>query len=187
MRVNLFGPTTTLKGYEFEASYDAGKAYIGGAYTRLAAIYDGIYDPFFAGPPNGDAYLPLLPIWQREFFFIFLPPKEKYTLDGGIRLFDRNVTLGARMTYVAPTVPLGQQLLPAYQLDSYHLYDLYSTFAFSKNLIARVNVDNLLDKAYVDAMGVPTLSGSRPYHNVLIARKFLTKSAVRLNWRIGCF
>jgi len=155
VRLNLLGPTTTLKGYEFEASYDAGKAYIGGTYTRLAAIYDGFYDPFFVGPPNGDAYLPFLPKWQREFFFIFLPPKEKYTLDGGIRLFDRNVTLGARMTYVAPTVPLGQQLLPGYQFDSYHVYDLYSTFAFSKNLIARVNVDNLLDKAYVDAMGLP--------------------------------
>jgi len=56
---------------------------------------------------------------------------------------------------VAPAVPIGQQLLPAYQLDSYHVYDLYSTFVLSKNITARVNVDNLLDKAYVDAMGVP--------------------------------
>jgi hypothetical protein len=50
----------------------------------LAAIYDCIYDygPFFADPPNGDAYLSYLTEWQREFFFIFLPPREKCTSDG---------------------------------------------------------------------------------------------------------
>ena len=107
VHVNLLGPTTTMKGFELEASYDTGKAYIGGSYTRLKATYDGVYDPFFAGPPNGNAYLPFLPQWQREYFFIFVPPKEKYTLDGGLRFFDRKVTVGGRMTYVAPTVPLG--------------------------------------------------------------------------------
>ena len=52
VRVNLLGPTTTMKGFEMEASYDAGNAYIGGSYTRLKATYDGVYDPFFAGPPD---------------------------------------------------------------------------------------------------------------------------------------
>jgi TonB-dependent heme/hemoglobin receptor len=155
--VNLLGPTTTMKGFELEASYDAGNAYIGGSYTSLKATYDGVFDPFFAGPPDGDAYLPLLPKWERDYFFIFVPPKEKYSLDGGLRFFDRKLTVGGRMTYVAPTVPIATaELLQTYEQSSYHLYGLYMSFALNENLTARINVDNLMDKAYVDAMGIPT-------------------------------
>ncbi|NWG26849.1 MAG: TonB-dependent hemoglobin/transferrin/lactoferrin family receptor [Pseudorhodoplanes sp.] len=157
VRMNLLGPTTTIKGVELEASYDAGRMYVGGSYTRLKATYDGVFDPFFAGPPNGDAYLPFLRYWEREYFFIFIPPKEKYTMDGGLRFFDRKLTLGGRMTYVSPAAPITTaDLLPTYQTNSYHLYDLYLSLAFNENLVARINVDNVLDKAYVDAMGVPT-------------------------------
>jgi TonB-dependent heme/hemoglobin receptor len=156
VHVNLLGPTTTFKGVELEASYDAGRAYIGGTYTRLKATYDGVYDPFFAGPPNGNAYLPFISQWEREYFFIFVPPREKYTLDGGLRFLDRKVTIGGRMTYVAPTEPIGvNSALSTYELNSYHLYDLYMSIAFNENLTGRIGVDNLLDKAYVDAMGVP--------------------------------
>jgi len=155
--MNLLGPTTTMKGFEVEASYDAGKAYIGGSYTSLKTTYDGVFDPFFAGPPDGDAYLPLLPEWERQYFFIFVPPKEKYSLDGGLRFFDRKLTVGGRMTYVAPTIPLTDEVqLETYKQKSYHLYGLYLSFDLNENLTARINVDNLMDKAYVDAMGVPT-------------------------------
>nr|WP_249128099.1 TonB-dependent hemoglobin/transferrin/lactoferrin family receptor [Bradyrhizobium lablabi] len=157
VHVNLLGPSTKIKGFELEASYDTGKAYIGGTYTRLDTRYDGVYNPFFAGPPNGNAYLPLLPKWERQYFFIFVPPKEKLALDGGVRFLDRKVTLGARMLYVAPTVPLTTpDLLLTYKQESYQLYGLYMSVAFNENLTGRINVDNLLDKAYVDAMGVPT-------------------------------
>ncbi len=157
VHVNLLGPTTVMKGFELEASYDAGKSYIGGTYTHLNATYDGVYDPFFAGPPNGTAYLPFLSKWQREYFFLVVPPKEKYTLDGGVRLLDRKVTVGGRINYISPTIPVASaQLLPTYIQKSYHLYALYMSVAFNDHLTGRVNVDNLLDKAYVDAMGVPT-------------------------------
>ncbi|MGV3633834.1 MAG: TonB-dependent hemoglobin/transferrin/lactoferrin family receptor [Pseudorhodoplanes sp.] len=156
--VNLLGPTTTMKGFELEGAYDAGMANIGGSYTHLKATFDGVFDPFFAGPPNGTAYLPYLPAWERQIYFIFVPPKEKFTLDGGLRFFDRKLTVGGRMTYVAPTVPLSSEevMVQTYTQASYHLYGLYLSFALNENLTARVNVDNLLDKAYVDAMGVPT-------------------------------
>ncbi len=101
-------------------------------------------------------YLPFLPQWERQYFFIFVPPKEKYTLDGGLRFFDRKLTIGARMTYVAPTTPIAtEQLVPMYKQNSYDLYGLYMTAQFNENLTGRVNVDNLFDKAYVDAMGDP--------------------------------
>lgn len=157
VNVNLLGPTTTMKGYELEGSYDARVAYISGSYTRLNATYDGVYDPFFAGPPNGTAYLPFLSKWQREYFFISVPPKEKYTVDGGLRFFDQKLTVGGRMNYVSPTVPIAAtpELVQTYEQKSYHLYSLYLSFAMSENVTARVNIDNLMDLAYVDAMGVP--------------------------------
>ena len=156
VHVNLLGPTTTIKGFEVEASYDMGKAYIGASYTRLNTTYNGVYDPFFAGPPDGNAYLPFLSKWEREYFFIFVPPKEKFSLDGGLRFFDRKVTIGGRMLYVAPTVPLTTpDLLLTYKLKSYDIYSFYTSLAFNENLTARMNIDNLFDKAYVDAMGVP--------------------------------
>jgi outer membrane receptor protein involved in Fe transport len=60
------------------------------------------------------------------------------------------------MTYVSPTFPLTTaELLQTYTQSSYHVYGLYASFAFNENLTGRVNVDNLFDKAYVDAMGTP--------------------------------
>jgi TonB-dependent heme/hemoglobin receptor len=154
VRVNLLGPTTVSKGYELEASYDAGKAFIGASYTRLSFTYDGVFDPFFAGPPNGTAYLPFLSQWERDYFFLFVPPKEKYTLDGGVRFLDRKITIGARVTYVAPTNPItNQEVMKTYKLYGYHLYGGYFTAELNEHLTARLSVDNLFDKAYVDAMG----------------------------------
>jgi TonB-dependent heme/hemoglobin receptor len=157
VRVNLLGPTTVMKGLEMEASYDVGDAYIGGSYTHLKATYDGVFNPFFAGPPDGDAYLPFLPEWERQIYFVFVPPEEKFTVDGGLRFIDRKITVGGRVTHVGPTIPLtSAQLLETYKLKSYTLYGLYLAAAFNENVTARVNVDNLFDVAYVDAMGVPT-------------------------------
>jgi TonB-dependent heme/hemoglobin receptor len=173
VHVNLEGPTTTMKGIELEASYDAGNAYIGMSYTHLKADFDGVYNPFFAGPPDGTNYLPLLPEWEREIFFISVPPKHKFTLDGGFRFWDRKLTVGGRMTAVAPTVPVAtEQLLPTYTLDSYQIYDLYMSFVLSQNITGRINVDNLFDKAYVDAMGVPTYPAPGRTITFLLQAKF---------------
>jgi NAD(P)-dependent dehydrogenase (short-subunit alcohol dehydrogenase family) len=51
--------------------------------------------------------------WERSFFFIFVPPNEKYTLDAGLRFLDRKLTFGGRMTHVGPTVPIGRVGQPA--------------------------------------------------------------------------
>jgi heme acquisition protein HasR len=155
--VNLLGPTTTMKGFELEASYDLGMVYFGGSYTSLKTTYDGVFDPFFAGPPNGNAHLPFMSKWERDYFFIFVPPTEKFSLDGGLRFFDKKLTVGGRMLYVAPTVPITTaELLETYIQKNYRVYGIYGSFALSENVTARMNIDNLFDVAYVDAMGVPT-------------------------------
>ena len=84
---------------------------------------------------------------------------ESTSMEGDVDgyAFDRKVTVGGRMTYVVPTVPLGTpDALLAYTQAPYSVFGLYTSIALNENLTGRINVDNLFDKAYVDALGVPT-------------------------------
>lgn len=150
---NLLGPTTFMKGLEAEASYDAGSYYVGASYTLLNADYTGSYDPFFRGPPNGPVYDPA---WARKFFLIIVPPKQKIALDAGLRFLERKLTVGGRASYFDPEDPIeSSPMFGAYRAKGAALLSLYSSYAFNENLVARLNIDNLLDQAYVDALGVP--------------------------------
>jgi TonB-dependent heme/hemoglobin receptor len=156
---NLVGAPTAMKGLELEASYDKGTNYIGVSYSYLDADFRGIINPFFAGPPVGNAYLPQLSNWQRDFFQLTVPPNHKVTLDGGLRFFDQKLVLGSRVSYIVPAAPFAARaarLLPTYILDDYLLLGLYASVVLNENFTVRLAVDNLLDIAYVDALGVPT-------------------------------
>jgi TonB-dependent heme/hemoglobin receptor len=154
VHVNLIGPTTTMAGLDLETSYDASDYYVGASYSHVNASFDGVYNPFFAGPPDGNAYLPFLPQWQRSIGLISVPAKHKVTLDGGLRFYENKLTLGARAMYVAPTYPFATSPITAnYIQSSYDIYSLYASYILNENLIVRLNVDNLFDKAYVDTLG----------------------------------
>ena len=58
--------------------------------------------------------------------------------------------------------------------------------AFNENLTGRINVDNLFDKAYVDAMGVPTYPAPGTHGDFLAAGKILTQRSRRDERRHGC-
>jgi hemoglobin/transferrin/lactoferrin receptor protein len=82
---------------------------------------------------------------------LFEAPKDKLTVDAGLRLFDRRLVLGARGTYVSDTLPKFGQLLQT--VDSYKVYDLYGSFEFTKQAKLRVGVSNVADEAYVPSLG----------------------------------
>jgi len=150
---NLLGPTTHMNGLELEASYDRGDSYIGASYTYLDASYNGSYDPFFRGPPNGPVNDPA---WGRQFFLLIIPPKHKIALDGGFRLLERKLIIGARATYFDPTDPVEfAPQFPTYRVKGADLYSIYASYAFNDNFTARLVIENLFDRAYVDALGVP--------------------------------
>jgi TonB-dependent heme/hemoglobin receptor len=154
IHVNLIGPTTKMAGLDLEASYDASDYFLGASYSHLNADFNGIYDPFFLGPP----YTPVAPgtvaRWQRSIGLISVPAKHKITFDGGLRFYENKLTLGARAMYVAPTYPFATSpILPNYIQSSYDIYSLYASYILNENLIVRLNVDNLFDKAYVDTLG----------------------------------
>lgn len=129
---------TRLKGIDVEANYDGGFFYIGGAASFLDAKYGEDYDVPIVGP----TYLAN----------IYLPPKRKLSLDGGLRFFDRKLTVGGRVTGVVPEDNLGL-FGASYQYNRYALIDLYTSYKINDTFTVRASVENLRDVAYVDAMG----------------------------------
>jgi hemoglobin/transferrin/lactoferrin receptor protein len=145
--VNLDG-ITRMKGIEIETNYDARSFYIGGSFTFNDTKWSDRY--VRNGPLGGfgslnGAGVPVL----------FVQPRFRAVVDGGVRLFDEKLTLGGRMTHVTPTEPTLGSLLPETTFGSaaYTVYDLYGSYAFTDDIKLRFAVNNLTDLAYVAAVG----------------------------------
>ena len=137
--VNLDG-ITRMKGLEFEANYDAGLFYIGGAFTYIDTDWADTYRY------NGE-------LFEAEPGVIFVPPERQVTIDAGVRVFDRRLVAGGRATHVTPGVPAYGVLGSTYVTDDYTVYDLYGSFALNEHAELRFAVNNVTDVAYVPALG----------------------------------
>lgn len=139
--INLNG-TTRMKGIELEANYDARSWYLGGTLTLNKVDWPRTYSmngvTEYIGP---------------NVAVIFVQPELRYAIDGGVRLLDEKLVLGGRMTFVSETEPTVGTLQNNYKLDSYRIYDLYGSYAVTENAKLRFNVNNLMDKAYISALG----------------------------------
>ncbi|MET0314221.1 MAG: TonB-dependent hemoglobin/transferrin/lactoferrin family receptor [Hansschlegelia sp.] len=135
--VNLESPTR-LKGIDLEANYDAGYAYVGGSASFINAHYSDDYD---AGPnPRATGIIS-----------IGLAPKTKLSLDGGLRFFDRALTVGGRLTHVKPESNIGA-FAGTYKYETYTLLDAYASYKLDERITFRASVENIRDVAYVDAL-----------------------------------
>jgi len=150
--VNLIDPVE-FQGSEFELAYDAGKYYIGAAYTFTLNDLTGNYDPFPLGQnaTPGSSGSDALMGTNRALVALFTPPRHRVTVDLGTRLLDRDLTLGMRATYVSEATGYGASLENEYNAQ-YNLYDLYASYEFNDNLTLRFNVDNLFDEGYIESM-----------------------------------
>jgi hemoglobin/transferrin/lactoferrin receptor protein len=137
--VNLDG-ITRMRGVEVEGAYDAGPAYLGASFTYIDASF----------PFDGETATTSGPL------LLYVPPKAKVTVDAGVRLLDRALTLGGRVTHVGKSeyegLTAGQ-----YELTDYTVLDLYGSYAFDQRTKLRFAVNNIADLAYVPALGGPTL------------------------------
>lgn len=127
---------TRLRGIDAEANYDAGSYYIGGAASFIDARYGEDYDA------------PGLPTFLTT---IYLPPKRKLSLDGGVRVLDRKLTLGGRVTGVVPDDNLGI-IGGSYPYERYTLIDAYASYKITDSFTVRASVENIRNVAYVEAM-----------------------------------
>lgn len=142
--VNLDG-TTRMRGLEIEANYDVGHAYVGGAYTQI--------DTDFADSYTIDGTLGEEVENNPRPSVLFVPPKDKFTLDAGVRLFEQRLVIGVRVTHVSETTPEFGQLVGNYANDGYTTYDLYGAWTFDNQAKLRFGVSNLTDEKYVPALG----------------------------------
>lgn len=132
---------TRFKGVDLEANYDAGRFYVGGSAAFIDAAYGERYDLPFASS-------------FQSLSNVYLSPKRKLTLDGGLRFFDRAVTVGGRVTNVIPESQFGL-LAGTYAYKRYTLLDAYASWNVNENFTLRAGVENIRDVAYVEAMGAP--------------------------------
>jgi TonB-dependent heme/hemoglobin receptor len=137
MNVNLTD-RTRLKGVDAEINYDAGVAYIGASATFLSSDFGKDFD---TGPGH-----------EAEVSGIYLAPKRKLVLDGGLRFLDRKLTVGGRVTNVRPETGLLNDDSALFKYEPYTVVDLYSSYKLNDNLTFRAAIENLTDVAYVDAM-----------------------------------
>jgi TonB-dependent heme/hemoglobin receptor len=135
--VNLTNPAK-LKGLDLEANYDAGIAYIGTSLSLINGKYDEAYD-------SGGYQFPSV-------LNLYLAPKQKIVVDGGMRFLDRKLTLGGRLTRVVPEEMQGAFFTQSPIYRPYTLLDAYASYKLSENLTIRAAVENITDRAYVDAM-----------------------------------
>jgi TonB-dependent heme/hemoglobin receptor len=156
--VNLYDPVD-ITGTEIEASYDARKFYIGGTISQADTDLIGNYDPviFPVNFPAGTS------VYTQGFGTIqgistvYTLPKRKYTVDGGMRLFDEDLVLGARATFVYPSRNISES---STTVDNgifyrYRTYDFYGSYEFHKAVTLGFSVNNLTDEAYATGGYVP--------------------------------
>ncbi len=148
--VNMDG-ATTMRGIELEANYDMRTAYIGAAATWLDTKWPAKTDLFSNGTltTNGDVFAVAGNV----------PPVFKLTIDGGVRLLDERLTIGARYTHTEPTqtrtvASIGGDLAVIEATEAYSVYDLYSAYQANDNTTLRLSVNNVTDQRYVPAGGL---------------------------------
>jgi hemoglobin/transferrin/lactoferrin receptor protein len=139
--------TSVVQGVEIQGMYDAGYAFTGFSYTYTNTDLPSQIDGFGA-----HSYL----------------PDHTAVLSGGVRLLDRKLTLGGRLSYfsesyigavnVGPVSPYGSPYMPGYTL-----VDFFSSYKFDQGVELGFNVNNVFDEVYTPALSTTFSEGTKCY------------------------
>ena len=144
----------TLRGFEIELMYDAGYFYTTATYSRQKASYplsDSTAVDWTNGPSSGVSQFSEL-------------PKYYATIDAGVRFFDEKLTIGgiAKITGKAKRMnPLFTYTTNGAEFKSIKtqdlpsiptIFDMYATYKPIENLTFKLEVQNVFDKNYMDAL-----------------------------------
>jgi hemoglobin/transferrin/lactoferrin receptor protein len=144
--VNL-ADASVMRGLEFEGSYDAGTFWFGASAAKLKTDWAQKTDTYDNGTvsTNGDVFA-----WNST-----VPPDFTGTLEAGVRLMDRRLSLGGAVHYAEPTeLPIidnNGQLRE--NSDAYTTYGLNASFKLDEHATFHFNADNLTDQRYIPATG----------------------------------
>ena len=161
--VNAAG-ITRMRGLELEGNYDAGSFWLGGALTLLETKWPTKTQTFNNGSTEMIKCIQYAcgVTTSGDIFAISgnVPPKLKITLDGGVRMLERKLILGARLNHVTPTLSLDfnddGDLVPI--RSAFTTLDLYGSYEFNENAKLRFAVNNVTDQNYV----APTANYTAP-------------------------
>ncbi len=142
--------TSVVQGVELQGMYDAGYAFSGFSYTYTNTDLPSQIDGFGA-----HSYL----------------PDHTAVLSGGVRLLDRKLTLGGRVSYfsesfigdinagsAAQRAPYGNAYMPGYTL-----VDFFSSYKFDQGVELGFNVNNVFDEVYTPALSTTFSEGAKCY------------------------
>jgi hemoglobin/transferrin/lactoferrin receptor protein len=142
--VNSTSPVTT-KGYEIEAGYDAGFAYMNVSWSKQhtdqpTSIASSIYN--FAYEDMSDL------------------PDSYATLDVGGRLFSQKLTIGSLVKFTGKSKRLSTEgvetesnTVPKQSMPNIPtIIDLYSTYQMTDNVLLRFSVQNVTNRDYSEAL-----------------------------------
>lgn len=151
-----------MRGLELSGEYDAGIAYGSISWnhylkSRFCAPDDGTLD-------DGELLCTTGGI-RNGYSLHQVPPKDQVTAELGVRLFDRRLTVGGRMTYVGrrPVAYMDDAADEGWNFNAlngvrptlwepYTLFDAYASFQLSQRVRLDVAVDNVTDLYYADAL-----------------------------------
>ncbi|MCF8471032.1 MAG: TonB-dependent receptor [Parvibaculum sp.] len=150
--VNLDG-VTTFRGRELEGNYDAGLFWLGASATWLDTSWATSTQVFSNGTITTDG----VP-WA---YAGNVPPEFKATIDGGVRLIEQRLQLGARLNHVTPTMSrfLDSEGNLSETTEAYTTVDVYGSLRFNTHATLRMAVNNLADLNYIPASGTYNAPG----------------------------
>jgi hemoglobin/transferrin/lactoferrin receptor protein len=136
---------STVQGVELQGMYDTGYVFAGLSYTFTHTDLPAQTDGFGA-----HSYL----------------PEHTLVTSAGVRLFDRRVTLGGRVSHFSKSdvgaINVGGFYAGRY-MPGYTLVDFFSTYKVTDNLELGFNINNLFDKNYTEALTTAFFEGPNCY------------------------
>ena len=160
-RVNL--KSAEMRGFEMSAEYDTGKVFGSVAWNHYTHVMfcakPGSVDPANTVCAAGGIY--------NSFSLQQTPPKDTVTVNLGSRFLDDKLTVGSRLNWIgsrytqgigdgseASSQTFGISSIQASRWNPYALVDLYASYQLNRNASFDLNIDNLTDRFYVDALSI---------------------------------
>ncbi len=157
--------SANYRGWEVSGGYDAGFAFIEGAYTRYDRV-EYCPTPTTCAPPSGlrvNIGADLQNPQQADYSTNYIPPTWSGSLTGGIRLFNEKLTLGGRThfassrygsVWVGGPGQIGYTMAP----PGYRVYDVFGSYKFTEDNVLHFSIENVTDVYYfgtMTALGMP--------------------------------
>lgn len=148
-----------MRGFELSAEYSAGPLFSSLSWNHYTHVMfcapSDVLAPGSASCAAGGIY--------NSFSLQQVPPRDTVTLNIGAHAMNDDLTFGTRLNYIGSRYAKGMgttsanEVVGSYSISAskwnpYTLIDLYASYRISPNASVDVELDNLTDRFYVDAL-----------------------------------